>query len=454
MKHCHTTLFRALLLACLLTAGTSVVCAQDVDSLYEERVVTGNVIFPINISVIPSNAPFLRQLRDSIAPALKADGFELKAITEYVFGAASPEGPVRFNQWLAEHRNEALLRAVSRIITPPADTANIHIKVVTENYPGLVEALRESGDSYYPFVDSLVSLYFGKDEARLKRELRSANNGKMWNYLFRTYYAQLRVATVELTFHKPCRNVQKPEPKEIVVPYPAVETLDPLPLEAPELIPRPGRPRIHILALRSNLLYDIFYMPNFGWGPMWNIQAEYYPLAGHFTYNIGFTNPYYHRWSKRKFFQIRDYNFELRRYFRAAKGDAEYLGAYLGAYVNNNTYGIGFGPDKGWEGEGLGGGISAGYVMNISHNRRWRLEFNIGFGIYTTTYDPYVYGNPVTGDIDGKYYYDFTGNVSKFKSRNHRFTWFGPTQIGISLTYDLLYRRIKQKGVSLKRFEP
>jgi len=40
-----------------------------------------------------------------------------------------------------------------------------------------------------------------------------------------------------------------------------------------------------------------------------------------------------------------------------------------------------------------------------------------------------------------------------FKKRQYRWNWIGPTRIGITLSYDLLYRRIQKNGVSLKAYE-
>ena len=70
------------------------------------------------------------------------------------------------------------------------------------------------------------------------------------------------------------------------------------------------------------------------------------------------------------------------------------------------------------------------------------------FGAFTTKYDPYVWGNPITGEADGKYYYDYKGTASKFKKRNRVFTWMGPTNLGVQLTYDLIYRK-REKGGQL-----
>ena len=38
----------------------------------------------------------------------------------------------------------------------------------------------------------------------------------------------------------------------------------------------------------------------------------------------------------------------------------------------------------------------------------------------------------------------YHGSISKFKERNHRFMWFGPTNAGIHLTYDIIYRKKKE----------
>ena len=88
--------------------------------------------------------------------------------------------------------------------------------------------------------------------------------------------------------------------------------------------------------------------------------------------------------------------------------------------------------------------------MALNKQKSLRLEFSVEFGAFYTRYDPYVYGNPITGDITGDnnkdYYYDFMGNASQFKKRNHQFFWLGPTNAGIHLTYDIIYRKRKPAG--------
>jgi hypothetical protein len=126
----------------------------------------------------------------------------------------------------------------------------------------------------------------------------------------------------------------------------------------------------------------------------------------------------------------------------------------VSVYGNAGLYGICFDADRGWVGSGFGGGIGLGYVTPLSRNGHWRMEFSLQAGYFTTKYDPYQYENPVDPNYhDGLYYYKWTQSPSLFKKRQYRYTWLGPTRIGVTLTYDLLYRRISKKGVSFKNRE-
>lgn len=200
--------------------------------------------------------------------------------------------------------------------------------------------------------------------------------------------------------------------------------------------------RRHVLAARTNLVHDLFVMPGFGIAPSPNVQLEYYPRDGHYTYNLGMTWGTVRKWDRHQFWQVRDFQFELRRYF---KGHGEFTGMYVGAYAQGDVYGIGLDAKRGWQGEAAGAGLSAGYVLPLNRKGNFRMEFMLSAGAFISRFDPYVYGNPVTGRDDGFYYYDFLGSASTFIRRNHLFQWYGPTNVGISLTYDILYRRTKHE---------
>ncbi len=131
-----------------------------------------------------------------------------------------------------------------------------------------------------------------------------------------------------------------------------------------------------------------------------------------------------------------------------------YTGFYLQGYAHGGVFGICFDKNRGWVGEGVGAGIGAGYVMPITKTGRWRLEMGVQLGYFRCKYDPYKYENPVNPDYhDNLYYYKWTDKPEFFKKRQYRWNWLGPTRIGITLTYDLLYRKIQSKGVGLKSTE-
>ena len=218
-------------------------------------------------------------------------------------------------------------------------------------------------------------------------------------------------------------------------------------------------PRREWLSIKTNLLFDVAWMPGYNrWCPIPNIGVEYYPQQGHFTYGASVDFPWWKHDESHKFFEIRNYQLESRYYLhsgdieqrQAGKG-AAYRGIFLQGYVHANLFEIGFNADKGWKGEGFGLGLGAGYVMPVSRKGHWRLEFALQVGWYTCRYDPFQYENLINPNYhDGLYYYQWTGAASDFKKSQHRFNWIGPTRIGITLSYDLLYRSRQKHGISFR----
>lgn len=239
--------------------------------------------------------------------------------------------------------------------------------------------------------------------------------------------------------------------------------------------------RREVLSVKTNLLFYGVYMPGYGrWCPIPNVAIEYYPKKGHFTFGASFDCPWWQDYDSHKYFQVRNYQVESRYYFRANKanganmaneanmangayksygastisGQPAFSGLYLQGYVNGGVFGICFDADRGWVGEGIGGGIGVGYVVPLSRNGHWRLDFGLQAGFFRCKYDPYQYENPVDPTYkDDLYYYKWTLDPDLFKKRQYRWNWWGPTRIGITLSYDLLYKRIKKKGISFKAHE-
>ena len=78
-------------------------------------------------------------------------------------------------------------------------------------------------------------------------------------------------------------------------------------------------------------------------------------------------------------------------------------------------------------------------MLPFGKSKRWKAEFLIKAGYYESYYDPYDAGDPYLG----KYYYHWFDDPNKFVKRNWRLRYFGPTGIGVTISYDLIH--IKQK---------
>ncbi len=395
------------------------------DSLFDA--VAQGIRFKVNRTELQPSEPFVSLYRHQLVPWLKSHDMELRQV--YVKGAASPEGPYNNNVRLSRERTQRLIQFMNAELGDVMPLRPIDAKSITEDYGLLVRMMHQANDADYEKVNAIWLSCKG-DEACCKQRLMALEKGRVWKRLSQKYFPSLRQARVVLLFARKSR-------LEPAGQYSFAETTE------PEMnIPHIEQPieyyRRHLIAARTNLLHDFLYVPQFGFAPGFNIQLEYYPLRGHFTYNVGFTFISHRRWSEYKFFQIRDLRLELRRYFI---GGGKFKGPYLGAYAEGTVYGIGFNRNKGWEGEGGGGGVSLGYTFALNRKGNLRMELSASFGMFYTRHDPYIYGDPFTGEEDGLYYYDYHGNSSDFKERNHQWTWFGPTNAGIHITYDIIYRK-------------
>ena len=428
--------------------------------------IAGKVIFPINKWNLPKGDSLILQLEKEVFPLINRDSLEL--VHMMLRGAASPEGPTRFNKFLGEHRAETLLNFIKANITAPIDES-FEMEIDVEDYRTLCLMMRRMGDKDYGYVQAMCDQYLPKNQIdKLKSTLRNARKGTLWHRLFREYFPRLRAARIVFFFRAPTSHApkviietpeveEKPVQPDTAVTPPVIEVVVP---EQPQT-EKVRLPRRELMSVKSNLLFDFAYVPGYDrWCPIPNLAVEYYPLHGHFTYGFSLDFPWWQHYHDYKFFQFRNYQFETRYYFRS--GDirknipgqgAAFRGWYLQGYAHAGLFGICFGKYRGWEGEGLGAGVGAGYVLPLSRNGHWRLEFNAQVGFFFAKYDPYQYGNPKTTEEDDLYYYKWTLDRDLFKRRQYRFNWVGPTRVGVTLVYDLLYRRIQKPRASFRSWE-
>lgn len=433
---------------------------------------SGKMVFPVNKYGLPANDSFVKQLREELFPLICKDSLQLVGMM--IRGAASPEGPLRFNKFLGEQRAKTLVDYLGANCISKTPDTEFFQQIDVEDYGTLCIMMKRAGDKDYEIVQSLYDKYMPNGQIEnMKRALQKEQGGQLWRRLYRTYLPQLRSARVVIFLRDPYDKAQETKPYEPQKPIDggdasqfneitdstAVDTLRHLVVPRIEI----RQPRRELLAVKTNVLFDVAYMPGYDrWCPIPNVALEYFPKHGHFTFGASLDLPWWQDYDGHKYFQVRNWQLETRYYFRS--GDirsnppgegAAFRGLYLQAYVHTGVFGICFDADHGWVGEGGGAGIGAGYMMPLSRNGHWRLEFALQAGFFTCKYDPYQYENPVDPNYhDNLYYYKWTLLPELFKERQYRFNWIGPTRIGVTLSYDLLYRRQKSKIPSFIPHEP
>ena len=423
----------------------------------------GKVVFKVNSYDTFSNDTLLQLLEKELLPRINKDSLRLRRI--FIRGAASPEGPVPNNRMLVRRRAETLTSFLRAHLSVPVHEESLSTEVVTEDYSLLLVMMERANDPAAGIVRSLCEKHVPRYEYTiLKNKLKLLQGGTLWRHLLKDYFPELRAARVVLVFDKPEVPAQ-PEKTETpeITEIPETPEVD-VPVDVNVDVNVPVRvPRRELMSIKTNLLLYGFYLPGGynRWCPIPNVALEYYPKHGHFTYGASIDFPWWRSYYEYKFFEVRNYQLEARYYFRS--GDirkripgqgAAFRGWYLQGYAHVGLFNICFDKDSGYEGEYLGGGIGAGYVLPLTKKGHWRLEFQLQAGVVYGKYDPYQWENLINPAVHDKlYYYRWTGAAEDFKLRQYRFSWIGPTRVGITLTYDLLYKRVKKKGVSFRPSE-
>ena len=370
--------------------------------------------------------------------------------------SASPEGSLQINTQLANARKASMNALLSSY---GINTNLIRYDVAPMDFPLMRALMKLRKDDYLPVVDSLMSQY-AADVMLLKEAMIRQDRGKLWQHLYHNYFPSLR--SVRIMAIKRAEKeedkreeIERKENEREKIEIEKIEKIEKIEeIEKIEKEETEGDERRELMSVKTNLLFDLAYMPGYNrFCPIPNVAIEYYPLHGHFTYGASFDTPWWKHYSKHKYFQLRNYQVHTRYYLR--RGDIEerkpgkgaaFKGFFFSAYAHAYLYNICFSERRGWEGEGWGAGIGAGYVMPIDRKEHWRLEFGLQLGYLNTLYDPYQWRCPVDPDTDAnRYYYKWYGNAKDFKKRQHSYSWIGPTRVEITLSYDLIYRHKERK---------
>lgn len=391
-----------------------------------------NVYYKVNSIKLDGDNPGLRELIDRAAPLIRRQ--KLKFHHVEVRGGASPEGPYANNERLSKGRAQALIDSAGHYMNIPK--SYLITNTIAEDYDYLARLVQETGDVDADTVCAIITRHAG-DAAATKAALKKLKGGSTWARMLRTLYPRLRAARVMFFYTLPVDSAIQEKEQKVEISIPSfIPPMEPIYRKA-DVTPTLWEARQPMLSIKTNILYTLFYLPRYGMAPIWNGSAEFYPRKGHYTIYGEFDCPWWHDDDVHKYFQARNYILEGRRYNR---GKAAYNGSYWGVYGHINRFDVEFPGRRGWQGESFGFGLSYGYVLPLGKESRWRLEFNVGAGFAAFYYDPY---DPLENKTH-VYYYSFPGiSLHKIFRRPADRTYLGPTRIGITLSYDLLFWKNK-----------
>lgn len=410
--------------------GLVVLLSSSLSSSAQQRF---HLYFPWNDSQWSESYFGNNEVVDSLARLINRIGPENIEIVDVV-AYASPEGSYKNNMRLSRERAKQFDRLLNdRLPAIPANVvaggeawALLRERVV--NDPKIRPDLRER--ILRILDDSGISTDTRK--WRLANRLETSD----YRYLLYAHYRYLRCFEIFI-------RVKEKEPEQ--EPLPEVEPVTEPPVEVepePEMLPPAEEPvqdvrvfepvkKKPVLAVSTNIPYDIVYIPNYGLTSVPSFSLEYYPANyGHWTFGADLEIPMWRHWDEHRFMQIQNLTLNTRYYLKGGN----YHGLYLLANVNAARYGIGW-DAKGWEGEGLG--VSAGIGFKQTLYKRLFLDAGVALGYFHSRYDPYEYGF----DSTTRYYYDYVGVPEDFVRRNHALNWFGPTRVWISIGIELFGRK-------------
>lgn len=433
----------------LLTVGDSTVKRimpkPESDSTYADADYT-EVHFRQNKADLDLNYMGNRKALQHLNRVMDSLGIENIAAIE-IIAQSSPDGILSRNEWLTEHRSQVILDYMHRAFPELKD--KISLNTITESWDNLAQYVAQdpnlsekNRNNILDIIDS-DKLSVATKKTRLKNIGKDPKVGNIYKYLTKYYYPVIRNTGIYILHNvEPMTAFNMPPMRPFVEELKPIlpDSIGPAP-DKPGLPSEPPRKR-PVLAVKTNLPYYGFIRKDLGWAPIYNVELEWYPTEeGRWTWLAEYDFPWHQAKDNHECFQILNLQFEGRRYFKKA---SHHSGHYLSAYAGANLFDICFDGTNGhgYQGEGFGAGLGYGYVLPLGKkpDTRWKLEFFVKGGVYMTFYDPYDAGNP----FSGKYYYEWYDAANLFIRRNMIFRWLGPTGAGISLSYDLIHKKVRK----------
>ena len=393
----------------LLLSNTVIALSQNQQAHFRIRYVINR---PEVDSTFVDNAARISDMREFLK-MLKSDS--LIRVTSVKFcGTASPDGAYDFNVWLSENRLRTFKELVNSYIYIPDSI--IHANVSDIPWDGFRAKVAESDlphrDEILDIIDEGPSLVPWFNNRRIDPrllKLRKMYKGQVWETLKSPILRDLRYGDAVFTYFRmqpvftydiDYNDMMRP------IDVPVIHKNNPPIKWFPHAYLKTNF--IGLGMLMANLAYE------FDFAPHWSATLPvYYSAIDYFKSTIKFRN-----------FTVQP---EIRYWF-TLQNDGKWLyndGWFLGAHFEMSYYNFAFDGQYRYQDHrgrtpALGGGIGFGYRMPVSRNKRWKMEFTIGAGIYPLDYD--LFDN--TPDV-------IDGQLMDRKQK----TYIGLDQAAITLSY-------------------
>ncbi len=319
-----------------------------------------------------------------------------------IAGASSPDGSQEVNCDLAVRR----ARAVADYISENISLREGILQEVSgsEDWEGLKELVAASDMAAKEEILSILDSSLSRD--RRKTLLMYMEDSEPWLSMYEEFFPLLHKATVYVSFvglpdgiplGRPDLYPELPIPQEL----PSEEIPDAV-LPADSVAPK--KERSFRFALKTNTLYWVALLPN--------AEFEFY-VGKRFSVNLEYQGAWWSNESRHKFYRLVNAGPEVRWWF--AQRD-RFHGHFAGAYGNGGVYEWMNGPDKGYQGNYIGGGLTYGYSFPLG--KRLAMECSLGVGYVSAEYKRYHYDQ-------GRYVYESTRHTS----------YIGPTKAKVALVW-------------------
>lgn len=340
-----------------------------------------------------------------------------------VVSKSSPEGSYKNNVSLSEHRAQALY------------------DYVVAKYPNLRDRVlsRPAGEAWDEFREMVAADSIINERARARAlaiiDSDAAPDAKKvqlrklpeYKHFLNDFFPAIRFSAIVVMFDRLAIGpppVPELGPLQLAPDYPLPIQIDSIALRPDTLVVAPIRLRKPLLAVSTNLVYDLggVFFP-MAWMP--NIAVEV-PIGKSWSVYAEYDFPWWLARGNDKAFQVLKWDLGARWWFSRKRASDPFdvlRGHFVGVDLGGGYYDI-EPQHSGYQGEFLLAAVEYGYSWRIADC--WRVEVCAGFGWMGTQYRAY------TGTTD---------DAHLIYQHDGRLNWLGPVKAEASIKYLITGRR-------------